>query len=537
MPTNIPSSTGHGWNPASLLEHHADRFPDRRCLAFDGRPRTYAELCEGVRSLAAGLLRGGLRAGDVVGVLAFNSDAFIELMYAVSYVGAIFMPINYRLAPEEVRYLLEHSGARAFVSEDELMRLAVPACGGMPDLRRLSLDDSLDRGEGWTHLEELRDGGERPSMASVGPDDVQRLMYTSGTTSRPKGVMISYANVAWKNACHTVELAMTPDDIGLVAGPLYHVGALDLTATTLLHAGGAVVVQRSFDPAAVVSAIERERVTNVWLAPAMVSQLVRVPGIEDRDLSSVRLIIDGGEKMPLPLIKRVLEVFPSAWFADAYGLTETVGGDTFLDKGRCLEKLGSVGKPCPYIELQIWDENDNAIPVGAEGEIVLRGPKVFQGYWRDDVATMDAFRGGWFHTGDIGRLDDDGFLFVVDRKKDVIVSGGENIASPEVERVLYEHPSVLEAAVVAKPDEKWGEVPAAFVVAAEGASLDQMDLVKHCRDRLASFKCPKHVEFLDALPRNPSGKVLKRELRERVLRAGGLAGGGPDGVEDRPMTS
>jgi acyl-CoA synthetase (AMP-forming)/AMP-acid ligase II len=313
-----------------------------------------------------------------------------------------------------------------------------------------------------------------------------------------------------------VELGVTSADLGLACGPLYHVGALDLTTTTLIAAGATTILHRAFDAAAVADEIERSRVTTVWLAPAMINAILALPDLEQRDLSSVRLLIDGGEKMPIPLIERLQRAFPSAWFADAYGLTETVSGDTFLDKANTLAKLGSVGRPCLYLELDIWDERGASLPAGAPGEVVLRGPKVFKGYWRDPDATEAAFAGGWFHTGDVGVRDEDGYLYIVDRTKDMIVSGGENIASSEVERVLYEHGGVLEAAVIGRRDERWGEVPVAFVVLRAGASATPDELIEHCRRQLARFKVPKEVRFLEALPRNPSGKVLKRELRERA---------------------
>jgi acyl-CoA synthetase (AMP-forming)/AMP-acid ligase II len=245
----------------------------------------------------------------------------------------------------------------------------------------------------------------------------------------------------------------------------------------------------------------------------MVNATMALPDINQRDLSSVRLLIDGGEKMPIPLIERLQQTFPSAWFADAYGLTETVSGDTFLDKASTVTKLGSVGRPCLYLEVDIWDEQGRSRPPGERGEVVLRGPKVFKGYWRDPDATEAAFTGGWFHTGDIGVLDDEGYLYIVDRVKDMIVSGGENIAGSEVERVLYEHDDVLEAAVVARPDARWGEVPVAFVVLRPKATASSDELIERCRRQLARFKVPKEIVFLDVLPRNPSGKVLKRELR------------------------
>jgi len=246
----------------------------------------------------------------------------------------------------------------------------------------------------------------------------------------------------------------------------------------------------------------------------MVNAILALPDIEQRDLSSVRLVINGGEKMPIPLIELLQRTFPSAWFADAYGLTETVSGDTFLDRDSILTKLGSVGRPCLYLDLDVWDEHGKSVRAGEPGEIVMRGPKVFKGYWRDPDATAAAFAGGWFHTGDVGIRDDDGYLYIVDRLKDMIVSGGENIAGSEVERVLYEHDSVLEAAVVGRPDDRWGEVPVAFVVLRPDAAVSNRALLEHCGARLARFKVPKDITFLDALPRNPSGKVLKRELRD-----------------------
>jgi acyl-CoA synthetase (AMP-forming)/AMP-acid ligase II len=328
--------------------------------------------------------------------------------------------------------------------------------------------------------------------------------------------MITYANLAWKNSAHIVEFSLTGADIGLACGPLYHVGALDLTTTSMIAVGATTHLQRTFDAEKVVDEIERSRVTTLWMAPSMVRAVLDVPGVEERDLSSVRLLIGGGEKMPIPFIERLQRAFPAAWFADAYGLTETVSGDTFLDAASTMTKLGSVGRPCQYLELDIWDEGGAPMPPGQRGEVVLRGPKVFKGYWRDPEATTTAFRGGWFHTGDIGVRDEDGYLFIVDRLKDMIVSGGENIASSEIERVLYEHESVVEAAVVGRPDDRWGEVPVAFVVLHASTTTTPEQLIDHCRQQLARFKVPKAVVVVDALPRNPSGKVLKRDLRDRL---------------------
>jgi fatty-acyl-CoA synthase len=498
-----------------VLAHHALRAPDRPMTVFEGRVTTYADMEARAIALAGGLSERGVRKGDAVGLLSYNCPEFLQVVFAANYLGAVAMPINWRLAPPEVRYILEHSQARALVCDEALQELAGAATDGMEaTLVRACISDVTPPG-GWSSITELEAAPAPPPRVPADPDDLHRLMYTSGTTGRPKGVMISHANLSWKNLAHITEFGFTSADLGLACGPLYHVGALDLTTTSLIGVGAPTIIHRTFDATAVVDELEGSRVTAVWLAPAMVNAVMAVPGLEGRDLSSVRLIINGGEKMPIPLIERIQRTFPSAWFADAYGLTETVSGDTFLDRESIVTKLGSVGRPCLHLDLEVWDDEGRPVPAGERGEIVMRGPKVFGGYWRDPEATAKAFTGGWFHTGDVGVRDEDGYLFIVDRLKDMIVSGGENIAGSEVERVLYEHQAVLEAAVVGRPDERWGEVPVAFVVVRPGTTASADELVAHCGAQLAKFKVPKAVTFLEALPRNPSGKVLKRDLRVR----------------------
>jgi acyl-CoA synthetase (AMP-forming)/AMP-acid ligase II len=499
-----------------VLEHHAGRTPDQPLAVHGDRSVTYREMVAWVADLAAGLHARGVRAGDVVGLLSYNSIEFLATIFAANHLGAVAMPVNWRLAAPELRFILEHSAARALVCDAELLELADAATDPpLPGLVKLRVGEGA--ASGWERFDDLVGNHPPVPRTRLAGEAVHRLMYTSGTTGRPKGVMITHANLAWKNYAHVTELGVTADDVGLACGPLYHVGALDLVTTSMLAVGATTVVHRTFDAAAVVEEIERSRISVIWAAPAMVRAMLDVDGIERRDLSSVRLIIAGGEKMPVPVIERIQRTFPSAWFADAYGLTETVSGDTFLDRANVVEKLGSVGRPCPYLELELWDDTGRPVPAGERGEVVLRGPKVFPGYWRDPDATATAFAGGWFHTGDVGVLDDDGYLYIVDRLKDMIVSGGENIASSEVERVLYEHPAVVEVAVVGRADERWGEVPVAYVVLATGTDGTEdeigQELLAHCRAQLAKFKVPRDVVVIDALPRNPSGKVLKRELR------------------------
>ena len=355
--------------------------------------------------------------------------------------------------------------------------------------------------------------------ADVTEADLHRLMYSSGTTAHPKGVPISYRNFYWKTIGHVAEFGLSAADRTLMAGPMYHVGAFDLPGIGTWWVGGSLVILPRFDVPDLLAAIERDRPTNVWLAPAMVNAtlnaIAQSPDLGRRSTASIRFITGGGEKTPVTLIERLLAAFPNARFADAYGLTETVSGDTFNDQAHMRSKIGSVGKPVVNLDVRILGPDDAQVAPGGQGEIALRGPKVVSGYWKNPDATAAAFTDdGWFRTGDIGHLDADGYLYIDDRKKDMIVSGGENVATSEVERVLYECDAVLEAAVVAMPDARWGEVPRAFVVLRPGQEISEQALIAHCRSRLAGFKTPKQILFMETLPRNPSGKVLKRQLRE-----------------------
>lgn len=502
------------FNFSLILERNVMRWPDKVVMTFGDRHITNASLHGRVNALAVGLRELGIRHGDVVALLLHNCPEFIESAFAINKLGAVFLPLNYRLAPLEWQYILDHAGAVAIVSEPELAE-PLDSLVGLNIVTDHRILVGNDR-QGWTTYDEVLAKGAGPMIpdAEVDQGDLQRLMYTSGTTSRPKGVKITYGNLIWKNVGQILEFGINSADKTLVAGPLYHVGGFDLPANAVLYAGGSIVLLRTFDAVEVLKATAKERPTNMWLAPAMVNMILQVPNIESYDTSSVRFIINGGEKMPVPLIRRILQAFPNSWFSDAYGLTETVSGDTFLDREHVLSKIGSVGKPVMHTSIRILDESGEPVPAGALGEIAIRGPKVFSGYWRDDEATAAAIHNGWFHTGDIGVIDEDGYLFIEDRKKDMIVSGGENIASPEVERALYEHDAVLEAAVIGIPDERWGEVPKAFVVLKVGRQVSAEELKSFCLHRLAKFKVPRYFEFVPTLPRTASGKVLKRELRE-----------------------
>ena len=357
----------------------------------------------------------------------------------------------------------------------------------------------------------------RAAVVRRASGDLFRLMYTSGTTGRPKGVMHTYENFYWKSSDHILCLGLGAHTRLLVVGPMYHVGAFDLPGLAVLWLGGTLCIMRDFVPEAVLAAIDAERLDGAWLAPVMTSALLACPERERHDVSSLKWVVGGGERTPEARIRTFSAYFTRARYIDAYGLTETCGGDTFMEAGYEISKIGSTGRALAHVEIAIRDEAGAQVPAGEPGEICVRGPKVTKGYWRDPEKTAASFFGDWFRTGDVGYLDAEGFLFLTDRKKDIIISGGENIASSEVERVIYELPMVREAAVVGVPDERWGERPIAVVVLLEGGQLDLETLIAHCRARLAAFKVPKALVLREQLPRNPSGKVLKRVLRDELV--------------------
>jgi acyl-CoA synthetase (AMP-forming)/AMP-acid ligase II len=503
-------------NWSYALEGNIEKFPNKEAVVFGERRITYRQLGARVDALAKGLKDLGIKRGDVVAILLLNCPEYIEVTFAVNKIGAVWLPLNYRLAGEELAYILDHSESRMLISEAEFDPVIKGVRSKLPNVKKyLAVGKEVPSGwESYDRLVEANKGAKVPHEL-VELDDLHRLMYTSGTTAHPKGVMLSYGNLYWKNIGHILMFNMTAEDKTLVHGPLYHVGGMDLPATGPLYIGGSLVILRRFEPIPVLQAIHQEKPTNAWFAPTMANMLFQEPTFKQYDVSSIRFIIDGGEKMPIPLIKKIQENFPNAWFADAYGLTETVSGDTFLEKEKMIEKIGSVGKPVVQLRVRIVDDHGQDVPPNTLGEIVLRGPKVFKGYWKNPQATAEAIKNGWFHTGDLGTMDEEGYLYIVDRKKDIIISGGENIASLEVERVIYELPQVLETAVVGIPHPRWQEIPKAFVVVKKGQQLTMEEIVAHCAKKLAKFKVPKEVEFIDALPRNPSGKVLKRQLRER----------------------
>jgi len=491
---------------SSFVRFHGQRTPQQVAVIYGEERIGYAQLMCRIERTAGWLAAHHIGPGDVVALLMKNSPAFLELTFATSHIGAVSLPINYRLAADEVGYIVENSGARMILCDEEL----APTVAGLP---RAMLVNAAAQGDS----RRLGSPGQaRAPMHAVRPGDLFRLMYTSGTTDRPKGVMHTYSNFYWKSADHVVALGLGAADKLLVAGPLYHVGAFDLPGLAVLWVGGTLSILRDFTADRALATIATDRLTGAWLAPVMLGSILAHPERAGYDLESLRWVVGGGERTPEARIRAFSQVFTGGRYVDAYGLTESCSGDTMMEAGREIEKIGSVGRALAHVEVAILGPDGETIAPGETGEICLRGPKITPGYWRDAQKTKASFFGEWFRTGDIGHLDEEGFLYLTDRKKDMIISGGENIASSEVERVVYELPQIQDAAVIAVADELWGERPVAVVVLKPDQALSLEVLQEHCRSKLAGFKVPKDLIVLAELPRNPSGKILKRLLREAI---------------------
>jgi fatty-acyl-CoA synthase len=492
-------------NLSSFIRYHATRTPQRLAIVYKDRRVTFAELLACIEKTAGFLASRGIGPDDVVAVMMKNSAAFLELAFAVSHLGAVFLPINFRLAADEVEYIVGNAEAKLVFADAEFAAAVKNISSAV------LLDEAAQRST--TAIS----GHHSPAPMHVRkPDDLFRLMYTSGTTDRPKGVMHTYNNFYWKSMDHVIALGLTANERLLVTGPLYHVGAFDLPGVAVLWVGGMLYIHRDFDVECVLASISAEKLTCAWLAPFMLGSILAYGDRAAFDVSSLRWVIGGGERTPEARIRAFSEYFTHGRYIDGYGLTESCSGDTIMEAGREIEKIGSVGRALPHVEVEIRDVEGHQLPNGETGEICLRGPRITPGYWRDETKTAASFHGDWFRTGDVGYLDKDGFLFLTDRVKDMIISGGENIASSEVERVVYQLPQVREAAIIGVPDEKWGERPVAVVALNAGHSLDYETLAKHCRAHLAAFKVPKQLLIREHLPRNPSGKVLKRLLRDEL---------------------
>ena len=508
--STVPKLQGRGMTMSDQLARHARKTPDVAALRFEGAGRSYAELDDRATRLARALQQRGVGTGDRLAVLALNGMETWESYLAGVRLGAIVVPVNFRLVADEVAYVLADSGATALVVDAALTGVAAKARE-----QASAVATVLVIGEEYEAA--LAAAGDEPLDVVVDEDEPAFIMYTSGTTGRPKGAVLTHRNLLMHVFSQITHLGWHPEDrVAAPVAPLFHIAGLAGGLPPMV-VGGTKVIMRSgaFDPVETLDMIEREKVSSIFLVPAMWAAVVAVPGIADRDLSHLHRISWGAAPASTTLLRTLIDSFPQAEVVTAFGQTECSPVTCFLRGEDSIRKIGSVGTPMLDVEVRVVDESMNDVPRGEVGEIVYRSPMVMKEYWNKPEETAEAFRGGWFHSGDLVRQDDDGYYYVVDRLKDMIISGGENIYCAEVEDVLAAHPKVAEVALIGVPDTKYGEAPLAVVAPRDAADPPTSEeLAAWCRERLARYKNPREYSIVGALPRNPSGKVLKISLRQ-----------------------
>jgi long-chain acyl-CoA synthetase len=504
------------------LRQTAATKPDGIATRYRDRRRTWRELLDRVARIAGGLRQLGVPRGGRVAIWALNSDRYIDLLYAVPWAGSVVVPINTRLAAPEVRALLEDAECQVLVVDEMSEPHLGTIVGGAVDPIVIYAGEG-EPPAGTVSIDRLAECG-AVEDAGRGDEDLYGIFYTGGTTGRSKGVMLSHNNILANLdnlllLFDQVAADDDPDPVYLHVAPMFHLA--DLGSTFYLTArGGCHAVVPRFDPADTLRAIAEFQVTTVMMVPTMINMVLQLPDIGAYDLSNLRYLTYGASPMPPAVMARAMEAFPRLQFIQGYGMTELSPAATFLlpadhlpDPARS-SKLASAGRPIGTAEVRVVDETDRPVSAGTVGEIVVRGPIVMQGYWKRPDLTAQAIKDGWMHTGDAGYFDEDGYLFIVDRVKDMIITGGENVYSVEVEAALYTHPSVAMCAVFAIPSERWGEAVQAVVVRKAGCLATEKELIEHCRARIAGYKCPHAIAFRDEpLPISGAGKILKSELR------------------------
>ncbi len=503
-------------NIGNTLARRTWRMPNREALVEtdSGRRFTYSQINTRTNKLANGLRSLGVKAGDRIGILLMNSAEFVETFFATAKIGATLVPLNWRLTPDELEFILKDSGTTTLVFGPEFAAQVadIQARGDKTDLARFIQlgGDIADFAEDFTALTAAQSGDE-PDIAG-GEDDLLFIMYTSGTTGLPKGVMHSHNTVfaAITNMMATNETGI--DETTLLSLPLFHVGALT-PAFQSIYSAARLVITRSFDPVKSWEIIRDEKITNTLLVPAMLQAMKAVFDPSTHDASSMRSMVSGAAPVPVSMIESFAEMGIS--INQVYGMTETCGPGCLILGEDAAARPGFTGKGYFYTDVRITAPDGSECPPGVSGEVCMRAPNNMVGYWNRPEATAETIKDGWLHSGDVGVADEEGFVKIVERLKDMLISGGENVYPAEIENVLLSHPGVADAAVIGIPSEKWGESAMAVCVCAPDAKVTAEDLIALSKAKLAGFKCVKHVEFTDVIPRNPSGKILKRALREQ----------------------
>lgn len=502
-------------NWVNQLGRHAMMQPDAPALRFVGNTMTWADLRRRVAALAGALSGRGVGFGDRVMILMLNRTEFVESVLAANMIGAIAVPLNFRLTPTEIAVLVEDCVAHVMLTEAALAPVAIGVRNIQPLLSVIVVAGGSSQDSVFGYEDLLNEAGDVHEPVDIPNDSPALIMYTSGTTGRPKGAVLTHANLTGQamTALYTSG-ANINSDVGFVGVPLFHIAGIGNMLTGLLLGLPTVIYPLgAFDPGQLLDVLEAEKVTGIFLVPAQWQAVCTEQQARPRDLR-LRVLSWGAAPAPDALLRQMSATFPETQILAAFGQTEMSPVTCMLLGEDAIAKRGSVGRVIPTVAARVVDQNMNDVPVGEVGEIVYRAPTLMSCYWNNPEATAEAFAGGWFHSGDLVRMDSDGYVWVVDRKKDMIISGGENIYCAELENVLASHPDIAEVAVIGRADEKWGEVPIA-VAAVTNDDLRIEDLGEFLTDRLARYKHPKALEIVDALPRNPAGKVLKTELRLR----------------------
>ncbi len=500
------------------LQRSLQQTPERVATTFRGRRRSFREFGERVARLAGALRAMGMAPGDRVGMLALNSDRYLEYMMAVWWGGGVLNPVNIRWSVPEIVYSLDDCDTRILIVDDAFLRMVDGIRGSAKNAPTIIHAGDGEAPEGMLSHEQLITDSAPVEDAGRGGDDLATIMYTGGTTGFPKGVMQSHMNL-W-SACvqRMAELPPLPNSAVLHAAPLFHIGAMARTLVQFI-AGESHVIIPMFEPTAVLDAIQREAVSEILLVPTMIQAVIAHPDFDKYDLGSVKRLVYGASPITPTVLEHMLARLPGVEFSHSYGLTEAcpiVSSNPHENHGEAARRSGlsrSVGRGGLGVLVKVVDPEGREVPRGTVGEIIVRGPNIMQGYWNKPEETAKALKTGWLWTGDGAYMDEQGYLFIVDRMKDMIVSGGENIYSAEVENVIARHPAVAMCAVIGIPDERWGEAVHAVVVAKPGASLTEDEIRAHCHEFIAGYKCPKSVELRAELPLSGAGKILKRDLR------------------------
>ncbi|MGC5328731.1 long-chain-fatty-acid--CoA ligase [Brevibacillus sp. SYSU BS000544] len=501
---------------------HAKGRPNKVAILDGEKSFTYREFADRVCKLAGSLEQAGVQKGDRVALLMLNESRYLELLYGITLLGAVAVPLNVRLAPAEVSFILQDSGAKYLFMHREFLPLLPKLKAEVDSVLGYILCEDNDLAEGTKGYEDfILEGAPVELQARAEENDVAGIFYTGGTTGLPKGVMLTHRNLL-SNAYNVgLALGYNVNDVYLHAAPMFHLadGASTFAITVV---GGTHAHVRFFEPNLVLKTIQDQKVTSSLLVPTMITMLINTPSIKEYNLSSWKKVLYGASPCPPEVLKKAKSLLPIDFF-QGYGLSEASPVLTFLfpqdhvveGDERLVNRLASCGQPLPGVEVRCVNGLGEDVQPGEVGEIIAKGPTIMKGYWNRPEETFAAIKNGWLYTGDMATVDDENFFFIVDRKKDMIVTGGENVYSVEVENSIYTHPAVLEAAVVGVPDEKWGEAVKAVVVLRKDAELTEEALINHCRTQLANYKVPKSVEFVNELPKSGAGKILKRNLRDQ----------------------